>query len=53
MRAGGRRIIIMPSSEAYGDNPQAGSGIPNNAALVFIVDLTKVAPTPATSASAG
>jgi peptidylprolyl isomerase len=46
MRAGGRRVIIMPAAEAYGANPQAGSGIPANAALVFIVDLTKVAATP-------
>jgi cytoskeletal protein RodZ len=42
MHVGGRRIIIMPAALAYGANPPSGSGIPANAALVFVVDLQKV-----------
>lgn len=41
MHVGGRRVILMPASEAYG--AQAQQGIPANSALVFIVDLQKVA----------
>jgi FKBP-type peptidyl-prolyl cis-trans isomerase len=40
MHVGGRRVILMPASEAYG--AQAQQGIPANSALVFIVDLQKV-----------
>jgi peptidylprolyl isomerase len=39
MHVGGRRIIIMPASLAYG--AQANNGIPANSSLVFVVDLTK------------
>lgn len=42
MHVGGRRIIVMPAAAAYGANPPSGSGIPANAALVFVVDLQKV-----------
>lgn len=42
MHAGGRRIIVMPAAAAYGANPPSGSGIPADAALVFVVDLQKV-----------
>jgi FKBP-type peptidyl-prolyl cis-trans isomerase len=40
MRVGGRRILILPASLAYG--AQAQSSIPANSSLVFVVDLTKV-----------
>src|SRR5262249_9764922 len=40
MRVGGRRVLIMPASLAYG--AEAQSGIPANSSLVFVVDLTKV-----------
>jgi len=40
MRVGGRRIVIIPSVLAYGASPPPGSGIPANADLVFIIDLT-------------
>lgn len=43
MHVGGRRIVVLPADAAYGANPPSGSGIPANAALVFIVDLTKIA----------
>lgn len=39
MHVGGRRLIILPSSIAYGPNAQ--QGIPANSSLVFIVDLQK------------
>lgn len=40
MHVGGRRIIIMPASIAYGST--ANGPIPANSTLVFVVDLTKV-----------
>ena len=43
MKVGGRRLILMPASTAYGASPQAGSGIPANADLAFVVDLQKLA----------
>lgn len=42
MKAGGRRLIVMPAALGYGANPQPGSGIPKNAPLIFVVDLKKV-----------
>jgi hypothetical protein len=41
MKVGGRRIIIMPAALGYGASPPAGSSIPANAPLVFVVDLVK------------
>jgi FKBP-type peptidyl-prolyl cis-trans isomerase len=40
MKAGGRRIIIIPSTLGYG--AQANGSIPANAPLVFVVDLKSV-----------
>ena len=42
MREGGRRLMILPASLAYGASPPSGSGIPPNAPLIFIVDLKTV-----------
>ena len=42
MKVGGRRLLIIPGSLAYGDNPPPGSNIGVNEALVFVVDLTAV-----------
>jgi peptidylprolyl isomerase len=42
MKVGGRRIVIMPAALAYGANPPAGSNIPVNAPLVFVIDLASV-----------
>jgi peptidylprolyl isomerase len=40
MRVGGRREVIIPSKDGYGEN---GTGpIPGGAALVFVIDLVKV-----------
>lgn len=41
MRVGGRRIMILPASLAYGS--QSNGSVPANAPLVFVVDLLKVA----------
>jgi peptidylprolyl isomerase len=38
MKVGGRRLLIIPASLGYGAKG-AGSAIPPNAALVFVVDL--------------
>ena len=43
MRVGGRRLILMPASTAYGASPPSGSNIPANADLAFIVDLRSLA----------
>lgn len=40
MKAGGRRLLIIPPDQAYGN--QALSGIPPNSTLVFVVDLVEV-----------
>lgn len=42
MKIGGRRLIVIPSDLAYGPDPDPRSGIPPNAALVFIVDLREL-----------
>jgi FKBP-type peptidyl-prolyl cis-trans isomerase len=42
MQVGGRRELILPPVDAYGDSPPAGSGIPSNDTLLFIIDLLKL-----------
>lgn len=42
MQVGGTRRLLIPSDQAYGANPPAGSGIPANAALVFDITLHKI-----------
>ena len=45
MKVGGRREVVIPSKDGYGDS---GSGpIPGGATLVFLIDLVKVVPPPA------
>lgn len=39
MRVGGRRLLLIPGSMAYGRTPPPGSGIGVDEALVFVVDL--------------
>ncbi len=41
MKTGGRRLLIIPPDQAYGN--QALQGIPPNSTLVFVVDLEEVA----------
>ncbi len=41
MRVGGRRIVIVPGSLAFGATPPAGSGLQPNEAVVFVIDLVK------------
>lgn len=40
MKAGGRRLLVIPPDKGYGD--QAKGSIPANETLVFVVDLEKV-----------
>lgn len=42
MKVGGRRLIVVPAAQAYGDNPPSGSGIAAGENLVFVVDLVSV-----------
>jgi FKBP-type peptidyl-prolyl cis-trans isomerase FkpA len=43
MQVGGTRTLTIPSSLAYGTCPAAGSPIPPDSALVFVVQLTSIA----------
>lgn len=42
MKEGGRRILVIPADQGYGDTPPEGSGIAPGETLVFVVDLTAV-----------
>jgi peptidylprolyl isomerase len=42
MRAGGRRIMILPSELAYAESGTPDGSIPPNATIVFVVDLIAV-----------
>jgi FKBP-type peptidyl-prolyl cis-trans isomerase len=42
MRVGGRRIIIVPSDMAYGEEGTRDGSIPPKASIVFVVDLLGV-----------
>lgn len=39
MQVGGRRVLVIPASLGYGDNPPPGSGIEPGETLIFVVDL--------------
>lgn len=41
MREGGRRIVIVPGSLAFGPTPPAGSGLQPDETVVFVIDLVK------------
>jgi FKBP-type peptidyl-prolyl cis-trans isomerase FkpA len=43
MRVGEAKTFTIPPEEAYGNNPPPGSGIPPNAALIFVVTLLAIA----------
>jgi FKBP-type peptidyl-prolyl cis-trans isomerase len=43
MQVGGTRILLIPAALAYGASPPTGSGIPANAALIFVVTLNSIA----------
>jgi peptidylprolyl isomerase len=55
MKVGGRREVIIPSKDGYGDT--ASGPIPAGSTLVFVIDLVKVTPppvrTPCTPAGSG
>jgi len=42
MKEGGRRTLVIPAAQAYGDSPPPGAGIAPGATLVFTVDLVSV-----------
>lgn len=42
MKEGGRRILVIPASQGYGDTPPDGSGIEPGETLVFVVDMVAV-----------
>jgi peptidylprolyl isomerase len=42
MKVGGRRLMILPSELAYGENGTPDGSIPPNATIVFVVDLIAV-----------
>jgi FKBP-type peptidyl-prolyl cis-trans isomerase len=39
MRVGGRRIVLVPGSLAFGDNPPASLGLKPNESLVYVIDM--------------
>ena len=42
MKVGGRRALLIPAEQAYGDTPPPGSGIAAGETLLFVVDLVDV-----------
>lgn len=42
MKEGGRRILVIPAAQAYGDLPPDGSGIEPGETLIFVVDMVAV-----------
>ena len=42
MKVGGLRRIVIPPNLAYGNNPPPNSGIPQNATLIFEVELLAI-----------
>jgi hypothetical protein len=44
MKVGEIRTLLVPAAEAYGDNPPSGSGIPDNAELVFEIQVDSITP---------
>ncbi len=41
MQVGGRRVLVIPSDQAYGASGQ-GADIPPNSSLLFVLDLIKI-----------
>lgn len=44
MKVGGRREVIIPAKDGYGESPSGP--IPGGSTLVFVIDLVKIAPPP-------
>ncbi len=39
MQVSGRRLLVIPAEQGYGNNPPPGSGIEAGETLIFVVDL--------------
>ena len=39
MKVGGRRVLVIPAAQGYGNTPPDGSGIEAGETLVFVVDM--------------
>ena len=42
LRAGGKRLLVIPPDKGYGASGAGGGKIPPNATLVFEVDLVRI-----------
>ena len=42
MRQGDRKLLLIPSRLAYGPSSPPGSGIPNDSALMFDIEIIDV-----------
>ncbi|MEZ5383333.1 MAG: FKBP-type peptidyl-prolyl cis-trans isomerase [Microthrixaceae bacterium] len=42
MKVGGRRTLVIPPAQAYGEDPPPGSGIEPGETLVFVIDLVGI-----------
>jgi len=42
MKVGGRRQLVIPGDQAYGDRPPPESGIEPGETLVFVIDLVRI-----------
>jgi peptidylprolyl isomerase len=42
MKVGGRRLVVVPATLGFGDNPPPNSGVRPGETLVFVIDLQSV-----------
>lgn len=42
MKVGGRRVVIVPGSQAFGSTPPTGSGLGANETAVYVIDLVSI-----------
>ncbi|WP_022928156.1 FKBP-type peptidyl-prolyl cis-trans isomerase [Patulibacter americanus] len=46
MKPGGRRVLVVPAEQGYGDQGTPNGSVPPGATLVFVIDLVKATPKP-------
>jgi FKBP-type peptidyl-prolyl cis-trans isomerase len=44
MKPGGRRVLVVPAAQGYGDQGTPDGSVPPGATLVFVIDLIKATP---------